>query len=74
MFCQTCYSKQLYFDKILQTRWYWQDLAKGIARWHLSSVEALPSTKSWKSENDPISWIEWNILIIFCVNIDINKI
>ena len=44
-----------YFDKILQTRWYWQDLAQGIAKWHLSLVEALPSAKFWKSENGPIS-------------------
>ena len=30
--------------------------------------------KFWKSENGPISWTEWNILINFCVNIDIDKI
>ena len=29
-----------YFDKILQTHWKWQDLAQGIAKWHLSSVKA----------------------------------
>ena len=45
-----------------------------IAKWHLSSVEALPSAKFWKSENGPNSWTEWNILINFCVNIDIDKI
>ena len=44
------------------------------ANLHLSSVEALPSTKFWKSENGLISWTEWNILIDFCVNIDIDKI
>ena len=44
-----------YFDKILQTHWYWQDLAQEIAKWHLSAVEALPSNKLWKSENGPIS-------------------
>ena len=27
-----------------------------------------------KKLNSPISWTEWNILINFCVNIDINKI
>ena len=27
-----------------------------------------------KSENCSISWIEWNILINFCVNIEIDKI
>ena len=34
----------------------------------------LPSAKFWKSENGPIPWTEWNILINFCVNIDIDKI
>ena len=63
-----------YFDKILQTHWYWQDLAKGIAKRYLSSVEALPRAKFWKGENGLISWTEWNILINFCVNIDIDKI
>ena len=28
----------------------------------------------WKSESDPISWTEWNILINVYVNIDIDKI
>ena len=37
-----------YFDKILQTIWCWKDLAQGIAKWHLSAVEALPSAKFWK--------------------------
>ena len=40
----------------------------------LSSVEALPSAKFWKSENGLISWTEWNIWIDFCVNIDIINI
>ena len=62
------------FDKILQTIWSWKDLAQGIAKWLLSSAEALPGAKFWKSENGPISWTEWNILINFCVNIDIDKI
>ena len=44
-----------YFDKLLRKHWYWQDLAQGIAKWHLSSLEALPSAKFWKSENGPIS-------------------
>ena len=30
--------------------------------------------KKKKSENGLISWTEWNILIDFCVNIDIDKI
>ena len=45
-----------------------------IAKWHLSSVEALPSAKFWKSENGLISWTEGNILIDFCVTIDIINI
>ena len=45
-----------------------------IAKWHLSSVEALPSAKFWKSENSLISWTEWNILIDFCVKIDVIKV
>ena len=45
-----------------------------IAKWHLSSIEALPSSKFWKSENGIISWTEWNILIDICVNIDIIKL
>ena len=52
-----------YFDKILHTHWYWWHLVQEIAKWHLSLVEALPSAKFWKSENSPISWTEWNILI-----------
>ena len=63
-----------YFDKIMQTIWCWKDLALGIAKWPLSSVEALPIAKFWKSENGPISWTEWTILINFCVNIDVDKI
>ena len=62
------------FDKISQTLYYWKDLAQGIAKWHLPSVEALPSAKFWKCENGHISWAEWNILINFCINIDIDKI
>ena len=27
----------------------------------------------WKSDIGPISWTDWNILINFCVNIDIDK-
>ena len=50
-----------YFDKILQTHWYWQDLAQGIAKWHLSSVEALPSAKFWKKWKWPylLNWVEY---------------
>ena len=38
------------FDKILNTHYYWQDLDKGIAKCHLSSVEAMPRSKFWKSK------------------------
>ena len=62
-----------YFDKLLRKHWYWQDLAQRIAKWHFSSVEALPSSKFWKSENGPISWTEWNIVMKFCIHIDIDK-
>ena len=29
-------------------------------KWHFSLVEALPSSKFWKSNNGAISWTEWN--------------
>ena len=62
-----------YFDKLLRKHWYFkQDLAQEIAKWHFSSVEALPSSKFWKSENDPISWTEWNIVMKFCIHIYID--
>ena len=48
------------------------NLAQGIAK--LSSADALPSAKFWKSENGPIFWTEYNILINFCVNIIIDNI
>ena len=41
---------------------------------HFSSVEALPSSKFWKiNDNGAISWTEWNIVIKFCIPIDIEK-
>ena len=51
-------------------------LTRSISRdwkWHLSSVEALPRSKFWKSENGPISWTEWNILMKFCIHIDMER-
>ena len=27
-----------------------------------------------KNENGPISWTEWNIVMKFCINIDIDKV
>ena len=62
-----------YFDKLLRKRWYWQDLAQEIANWHFLLVEALPSSKFWKSDNGAISWTEWNIVMKFCIHIDIDK-
>ena len=36
------------------------------------SVEALPSSKFWKSENGHIPWTEWNIMMEFCIHTDID--
>ena len=62
-----------YFDNLLRKHWYWQDLAQEIAKWHFSSVEALPSSKFWKSRNGAISWTEWNIVMKLWIHIDIDK-
>ena len=62
-----------YFDKLLRKYWYWQDRAQEIANGHFSLVEALPSSKFWKSDNGAISWTEWNIVMKFCKHIDIDK-
>ena len=56
-----------YFDKLLRKHWYWQDLVQEIAKWHFLSVEALPSSKFWKSENGPISRTVKNIMMKFCI-------
>ena len=63
-----------YFNKILHTHWNWQDVAQEIVNCYLGLAEALPRFRFWKSENSPISWTEWNILINFCLNIDIDKV
>ena len=55
--------------------WDWLSFCRGsnsekcetTAKWHLSSVEALPSAKFWKRENGLTSWTEWNTLIDFWV-------
>ena len=60
-------------DKLLRKHWYWQVLAQKIAKWHFLSVEALPSSKFWKSENGPICRTVTNIVMEFCVHIDIDK-
>ena len=57
-----------YFDKLLGKHWYSQDLTQKIAKWHFSPVEALPSSKFWKSDNGAISWTEWNIVMKFCIH------
>ena len=59
-----------YFDKLLRKHWYWQDLAREIAKWHFSLVEALPSSKFWKNDTAAISWTEWNIVMKFFIHID----
>ena len=41
-----------YFDKIVHTHYSWQDLDRGIAKSHLSLVEAMPRSKFWKSETE----------------------
>ena len=35
-----------YFDKIMHKHCYWRELDRGIAKCHLSSVEAMPRSKS----------------------------
>ena len=63
-----------YFNKLLRKHWYWQDLAKEIAKWHFSLVESLPSSKFWKkNDNGAISRTKWNIVMKFCIHIDIDK-
>ena len=61
-----------YFDKILHTHWYWQDVAQEIVECHFGLAEALPRFQFWKSENGPISLTEWNIVMKFCIHIDID--
>ena len=73
---------KLYPMRLSNDIWDWLSFCRGsnsekseiIAKWHLSSVEALPSAEFWKSENGIISWTEWNVLIDFCVDIDSIKI
>ena len=61
-----------YFDKLLRKHWYWQDLAQETANWYFLSVEALPSSKSWKSENSPFSKTVKTIVMKLCIHIDID--
>ena len=46
------------------------NLAQEIAKLHLTSVEAVPSSKFWKSENGPT---EWTIVMKLCIHVDIDK-
>ena len=62
-----------YFDRLLRKHWYWQDLDQEIVKCNFSSVEVLPSSKFWKSEDGPISWTVKNIVMKFCIHIDIDK-
>ena len=62
-----------YFDKLLRKHWYWQDLAQEIANWYFLSVESLPSSKDWKSENGPISRIVKNIVMKFAYTLILTR-
>ena len=81
-FCIYIDIDKMYLMRLSNDIWDWLSFCRGsnseksetIAKWHLSSVEALPSAQFWKSENGLISWTEWNILIDFWVNIGIIKI
>ena len=46
------------------------NLAQEIAKWHLTSVEAVPSSKFWKSENGRT---EWTVVMKLCIHIDTDK-
>ena len=37
-----------YYDEILHTHWYWQDVPHEIVKWHLRLIEFLPKFKFWK--------------------------
>ena len=62
-----------YFDRLLHKQWYWQDLAQEIVKCHFSSVEILLSSKFWKSENGPIFWTEWNIVMKFAYTLVLTR-
>ena len=46
----------VYFDNVLHTHYYWQDLDRAIARYNLWSTEAMPRSKFWKKKS-------WNMEI-----------
>ena len=62
-----------YFDKLLRKHWYWQNLAQEIANLHFLSIEALPSSKFWKSENGPISRTVKNIVMKFAYTLILTR-
>ena len=66
--------KSVYFlqQQLSHTGRSMRQIAGYVAKWHFSSAEALPSSKFRKSENGPISWTEWNIMMKFCIHIDID--
>ena len=80
-FCIHIHIDKMYPMRLSNDIWDWLSFAEvrilkkvRLLQNDTSSVEALPSAKFWVSENGLISWTEWNILIYFCINIDIDKI
>ena len=55
-----------YYDKILHTHWYWQDVAQEIVKCHLGLVEVLPRFNFWKELNWPYLL---NLLVYFDKNL-----
>ena len=62
-----------YFDKLLRKHWYWQDLAQEIANWYFCQSRLCRAPNSEKSENVPIARTVKNIVMKFCIHIDIEK-
>ena len=63
-----------YFDKILKTHWYWQDLAQGIRKMTFIIGRGVAERQILKKWKWPFLLTECNILKNCCVNIDIDKI
>ena len=63
----------VYFDKLWRKHWYWQDLAQKIANWHFYRSRLCRAPNSEKCENSPISRTVRNIVMKFCIHIDIDK-
>ena len=62
-----------YFDTLLRKHWNSQDLAHEIANWHFYRSRLCRAPNSKKSENGPISRTVQNIVMKFCIYIDIDK-